>query len=85
MIIGKDSCHLFSEVLCTEVGLQLSRSKLSGSPIISGRAMVGGDSLLGQNGSVVTHPCVLNNKNVSLEIDPVLMVDRVTESPLKRC
>ena len=40
MIIGKDSCHLFPEVLCTEVGIQLSKSKLSGLPIVSGRAVV---------------------------------------------
>ena len=40
MIIGKDSCHLLPEVLCTEVGIQLSKSKLSILPIVSGKAMI---------------------------------------------
>ena len=84
MIIGKDNCHLFPEVLCTEVGLQLSKSKLSGLPIVSGRAMSKEDPLLSQNTSVITHAFVMN-KSVSMDIDPILMSDRINESPLKRC
>ena len=84
MIIGKDNCHLFPEVLCTEVGLQLSKSKLSGLPIVSGRAMSKEDPLLSQNASVITHACVMN-KSVSMNIDIILMSDRISELPLKIC
>ena len=71
-------------MLCTEVGLQLSKSKLSGLPVVSGRARSKEDPLLSQNASVITHACVMN-KSVSMDIDPILMSDRISESPLKRC
>ena len=85
MIIRKDRSHLFPEVMCTKEGIFLSKSKFTGAPLISGTAMARDLPLIGQNVSLVSHPCVINKKNICSKIDPVLMVDRIIELTIKRC
>ena len=81
VIIGKDNCHLFPEVLETEVGLQLARSRISGKYIVSGRTISEENPCLNQNGNM----SISHNRNVVQERDPVMVTDRIVESPLKRC
>ena len=85
VILGKDNCHLFPEVLETEPGIQLAKSKLTGEYIISGRAIET------ENVCNNLHPndmrmVYTQNKIVTMDSkDITLLADRVTESPLKRC
>ena len=76
-MIEKGVCHLFPTVWECELGLQLSKSNISGRLIVSGRAQ-------GKENSCLNQMVVINKSMVSHN-DPFLLGDRIMESPLKRC
>ena len=80
LMIGKGACHMFSTVLECESGIQLSRSNISGKLIVSGRTERKESSCLNQMIIMNHNKSIINPAN-----DPLLVAERIMESPLKRC
>ena len=80
-IVGKDNVHLFPKEIEVKPGIQLSRSRLTGRYIISGRATSKEGPEIAKNINMVC----FQNRAVIQEKDEILFADRIVESPLKRC
>ena len=97
IIIGKDRADLFPVIIEAENGIALSRSKLTGNILVSGKAIHVEDRNIRSNCQVFTrgsiaHPAqisadILQNKSVACTADITGMIstDIIDIPPIKRC